>query len=304
MCEAALPRVTVLTPTFNRRALLARLHDDLRAQTCTDFEWLIVDDGSTDGTGDDVRRWATEAAMTVRYVHQANAGKHVALNHGVAEARGAYVLIIDSDDGCPPGTIETFLRLWNDIPAASRDQFATVGALCQLPDGTLIGSRYPADVVDATTMEEHLRVRGTHERCGMTRTSVLRELPFPVFEGERFLAEGLVWNRICARYKVRYVNEVLQTKDFQSGGLTDSIRRIRMQSPIGAMTLYRESADLPVGIAYVMRALVNYVRFGLHARRSPLRLAREVGRPWLCAVALLPGAAAYAWDLMVAERHA
>ena len=296
--------MTVLTPTFNRRALLARLHDDLRAQTCTDFEWVVVDDGSTDGTGDDVRVWAAQPGVSIRYIQQPNSGKHVALNRGVAEARGTYVLIIDSDDRCPAHAVDAFLRVWNSIPAHERAQFATVGALCQSPDGRLLGSAYPADVVDVTTMEEHLRVRGSGERCGMTRTAVLRETPFPVFPGERFLAEGVVWNRISARYRSRYVNEVLQTKDFQRGGLTDSIRRVRIENPVGAMTLYRESADLPVGFAHTVRSLINYVRFGLHAGRAPLQLTRDTARPWLCVAALLPGAAAYLVDRLLLEPSA
>ena len=296
--------MTVLTPTFNRRALLARLHDDLRAQTCTDFEWVVVDDGSTDGTGDDVRVWAAQPGVSIRYIQQPNSGKHVALNRGVAEARGTYVLIIDSDDRCPAHAVDAFLRVWNSIPAHERAQFATVGALCQSPDGRLLGSAYPADVVDVTTMEEHLRVRGSGERCGMTRTAVLRETPFPVFPGERFLAEGVVWNRISTRYRSRYVNEVLQTKDFQRGGLTDSIRRVRIENPVGAMTLYRESADLPVGFAHTVRSLINYVRFGLHAGRAPLQLTRDTVRPWLCAAALLPGAAAYLVDRLLLKPSA
>ena len=179
-----------------------------------------------------------------------------------------------------------------------------MGALCQSLDGRLLGSAYPADVVDVTTMEEHLRVRGSGERCGMTRTAVLRETPFPVFPGERFLAEGVVWNRISARYRSRYVNEVLQTKDFQRGGLTDSIRRVRIENPVGAMTLYRESADLPVGFAHTVRSLINYVRFGLHAGRAPLQLTRDTARPWLCVAALLPGAAAYLVDRLLLEPSA
>lgn len=296
--------MTVLTPTFNRRALLARLHDDLRAQTCTDFEWVVVDDGSTDGTGDDVRVWTAQPGVSIRYIQQPNSGKHVALNRGVVEARGTYVLIIDSDDRCPAHAVDAFLRVWNSIPAHERAQFATVGALCQSPDGRLLGSAYPADVVDVATMEEHLRVRGAGERCGMTRTAVLRETPFPVFPGERFLAEGMVWNRISARYRSRYVNEVLQTKDFQRGGLTDSIRRVRIENPVGAMTLYRESADLPVGFAHTVRSLINYVRFGLHAGRAPLQLTRDTVRPWLCAAALLPGAAAYLVDRLLLKPSA
>ncbi|MDP5238381.1 glycosyltransferase family A protein [Uliginosibacterium sp. 31-16] len=90
---------TVFTPTYNRAAVL---YDSLCAQTCRDFEWLIVDDGSTDDTRELVARWQSEAGFSIHYVWQKNGHKKTAMNRGAAEARGELFLTLDSDDACLP----------------------------------------------------------------------------------------------------------------------------------------------------------------------------------------------------------
>jgi glycosyltransferase involved in cell wall biosynthesis len=295
------PLVTVLTATFNRRALLGRLHADLCAQTYPRLEWVVVDDGSTDGTMDDVRVWTQQTALAIRAVRQDNAGKHVALNTGIREARGEYVLIIDSDDRCPPDAVEAFVRAWASIPAEQREQFSNVSALCARPDGSVIGPPFPHAVVDTVTVADHLRLRDAAERCGMSRTAVLRACPFPQIPGERFIAEGVVWNRLARKYRARFVNQVLQVKDFQPDGLTDNIRRLRVENPRGATLYYREAAQLPVPWRLRLRAAINYVRFGHHAGLGSRQLLAD-GPFWLSALALLPGLFACRLDRRVLGR--
>lgn len=282
------PVFTVFTPTFNRAQLLARVYDDLREQTFKDFEWLIVDDGSTDGTGQLVASWTSSAPFPVRYLVQENSGKHVALNRGVREAHGEYILIVDSDDRSLPRTLEVFLRAWQAIPEEERDLYSTVVALCGRPDGTLIGRPFPAAVVDGRNIAEQLQYLDSGERCGALRTAVLKQFPLPEVPGERFIAEGIVWNRIAVRYRARFVNEVLQIKDFQPGGLTDTALRLRIQNPQGAMLFYAEAAAVGPGFRRVMRAVVNYVRFGLHGGQTAATLVRSSPKRVLALVALLP----------------
>ena len=77
---------TVFTPTFNRAYTLPRVYESLKSQTFKNFEWLIVDDGSSDGTADLVKMWQNEGALTIRYFYQINRGKHIAINRGVSES--------------------------------------------------------------------------------------------------------------------------------------------------------------------------------------------------------------------------
>ena len=99
--------ITVFTPTYNRAYCLGNLFNSLCSQTYTDFEWLIVDDGSTDNTKSLVEGFCCNSNINIRYVYQKNGGKHRAINRGVAEARGELFFIVDSDDTLPGDSLET-----------------------------------------------------------------------------------------------------------------------------------------------------------------------------------------------------
>ncbi len=101
--------LTVFTPTYNRCVELTRLYATLCEQTNMQFEWLIVDDGSTDSTKDMVSQWLESSPFPIRYFRQANAGKHVAHNRGAQEARGGLFMCVDSDDWLEPDAVETIL---------------------------------------------------------------------------------------------------------------------------------------------------------------------------------------------------
>ncbi len=251
-------RFTVLTTTYNRAHILGRVHESLCAQTFRDFEWLIVDDGSTDGTKDLVSSW--KPFFPIRYFWKPNGGKHTAMNLGVSVAGGEFALFFDSDDRCIPKTLERFDYHWRQIPNPSR--FANLSCLCCSPDGSIVGKPYPAVCVDAFTFTEQLRYRSC-ERWGINRTDVLREFPWP--EGERFVPEGLVWNRISRKYAARFFNEPLRI--YYEDGL-DSLSRKndrRASSPKSAMAYYRELALSPAPILLRLRAVINYCRFAAHA---------------------------------------
>ena len=221
--------------------MLRHVYEDLCAQTLPEFEWLIVDDGSTDETRAVVESWAVVAPFPIRYCHQPNAGKHVALNRGARDARGLLFLILDSDDRCVPESLAVFRAAWEAIPPADRESFSSVIALCRTPDGRIIGDPLPAATVDATTLAEHLRYRAAGERWGVTRTEVLRKFPLPEIAGERFVAEGVSWNRMARHHKARFINQALQVKHFQAGGLTASIVSLRVRNPQGGDAVLQRS---------------------------------------------------------------
>lgn len=201
---------TVFTPTYNRVHTLERVFDSLCAQTFKDFEWLIVDDGSTDSTAALVERFKENAEFELRYIFQRNSGKHVATNRAVGEARGRFFLTLDSDDACVPEALERLLFYWNTIPDDRKQQFSAVTALCMDPAGRVIGSKFPHSPLDSTPVEVTYRYRVRGEKWGFQRTDVLRRHPFPVIEGEAFVTEALVWNAIGKDYRTRYVNDALR----------------------------------------------------------------------------------------------
>ena len=275
------PTVTVLTPTFNRAHTLPRVYRSLLEQDYTDFEWLVVDDGSSDGTGELVAGWKAEAPFPIRYRYQANGGKHVALNRGVERARGRFVAVIDSDDWYLPSALGRLVAIWDSIPAEQRDGFAEVQGLGATPDGTLLG-KLPMDVIDTNNVEIRARYGVQGDTQGMLRTEVLREFPFPEHLG-RFVPEGIVWNRMARKYRSRYVNEVIAVKEYQPDGLTASWQIRNIRSSRASLVYYGEYLaggwSLPPRLT--LQTYANYVRHALHERMGPARQLADVpSRGW------------------------
>jgi len=287
------PVFTISTQTYNRMHRLPRVYESLKTQTFRDFEWVVVDDGSTDGTDELIRQWQQESDFPIRYFYQQNRGKHVGFNWAVREASGEFLLSFDSDDSCVPNALERFKSHWDSIP--DKENYSTVSALCMDNRGNVIGTKYPKDVVDAGSFLDQFRFRSS-ERWGINRTDVLRQHPFPEVPGERFVTEALVWNRLSLKYKARFVNEVLRIYHPEPGGLVSSLDRIRVQSPRGARLYYSELSDMPLPVPQKTRAIINYIRFSLHAHNSVSDLMADTHHRVLAAGLLPAGFLAYQRD--------
>lgn len=203
---------TVFTPTYNRKATIGRVFESLLKQTLKDFEWLIVDDGSTDGTRELVEGWtnAPEVDFPIRYVWQENAHKKVAHNRAVKEATGELLLVFDSDDRCIPEALERFWAHWQAIPPESRKDFVGVCGLCQNEKGEIVGDYFPGgDYIDSDSLEMQYRYRVGGEKWGAMRTDVLRAYPFRE-DLPGLVPEGTVWGAIARTYRTRFFNEALR----------------------------------------------------------------------------------------------
>lgn len=232
----------------------------LRRQTIKDFEWLVVDDGSSDGTSQCMKLiLAEQGDFPVRYYKKQNGGKHTAINMGVKLAKGELFLILDSDDSLPANALETIERHYRDIK--DNNAFAGVCGLMAHHDGNLIGSGLSQDILDTDELKLRFRHHVTGDLLEVFRTSVLRNFPFPEIEGERFCPEQLVWFRIAQKYKLRCFNQVVYLRDYLSDGLTDNITTIRMNSPIATCMTYSEMLRLDIPFVQKVKAAINYYRF-------------------------------------------
>jgi glycosyltransferase involved in cell wall biosynthesis len=221
------PLFTVFTPTHNRAKTLHRVFDSLRAQTLRDFEWLVVDDGSTDNTKELVENWIKIADFPVRYIKQDHSGKHIANNRAVQEARGQFFLVLDSDDACTPQALERMAYHWNEIPESDRSLYSGVAGLCSDQHGKIIGERYPADPFDRMPHDRRHIYGARGETFGSTLTEIVRKFPFPEIKGTQFIPEGAVWLAIAKTYADRCVNEIFRIYyvDDDEAGATLTMRR-------------------------------------------------------------------------------
>jgi len=203
------PIFTVFTPTYNRAHTLHRCYGSLKAQTFRDFEWLIVDDGSTDGTADLVAAWQAEGLVPIRYEPLPHGGAHRVHNHCLNAACGQLYIKLDSDDACEPQALERYWHHWNAIPEADRVGFSGVTALCRDQNGQLVGSLFPTDPLDCSAAELEYVHKVTGEKWGFLRLDVLRQFPFPEADGN-FVPESYIWSQVSTRYKTRHINEQLR----------------------------------------------------------------------------------------------
>lgn len=253
---------TVFTATYNRAHTLRRVYESLARQTFRDFEWLIVDDGSTDETRRLVEAWPGKT-FPIRYFTQKHSGKHVAFNKGVREAQGLLFLSLDSDDELMANGLERFKFHWDSIPPERRTCFSAVTALCVDQRGNIVGDPFPQDILDSDSLELQFRYGVAGDKSGFQRTDILRRHPFPELHGLTFVPEGVVWFAIARSYKTRFVNEPLVTVHREAephlSALTSSTARGRLF--FHRMMLNEYSDVLYRSPRTLMKCLVNYCRY-------------------------------------------
>jgi glycosyltransferase involved in cell wall biosynthesis len=301
---AQAPRFTVFTPTRNRAHTLHRVYDSLVAQTTRDFEWLVVDNESEDDTEAVMAAWIAQADFPIRYIRQVNRGLTVSWNRAVTEARGTFLVTLASDDTCYPHALQRLAELWDAIPEAERDRFASIATLCVDEHGELIGDRFPESPLDVSSLDMRLKYGVKGEKWGCQRIDVMRRYPFPVVDGYvGYIPEGLVWNAIGRDYLERCVNEVLRAFWLDA---PVSLARPRFDGD-NALGGVMKAEDLLVHdlryLRYAPRefalAAIRYSRNAFHLGRGPVRQWRDLPDPraralWLGTLPL--GFARFVWD--------
>ena len=286
--------ITVCTPTFNRAYCLSGVYDSLCSQNFRDFEWIIVDDGSTDETSKLVEGWSNEAPFLIRYIWQENSGKHVAVNTAINAAKGELFLIFDSDDRCTLTALNEFWLAWQSIEMR-KDEIAGITVLSCYSDGEIIGSKFPFESEDFMhVFYDENKISG--DKWDIHQTRILKEFSFPVFTGEKFCPEVVVWNRISSKYKTMFLNKPLKIVTYLPDGLSANSISHRISSCRTTLLCYSEQMDLNISLNTRFRASINYVRFSLHSDEPVAYL----GRRWLFSFfAILPGL-----SLWVKDRYA
>ena len=227
--------LTIFTPTFNRAHTLVRLYEGLLKQTEKVFEWLIVDDGSTDGTKNLVEGFIQERKLNIRYFYQENQGKHIAINKGVSEARGNYFLTIDSDDYLLENAVEVCEKLISEID--SKKDFAGFTYI-HFQEGTPYKTENYGK--KRWTQHENYQWEFYGEMAFCYKTEILKKFPFPQFPGEKFCPESLIHHRIGNNFTILYTDYVLASGDYLEGGLSSEFSRLMEKNPRTAMLFYSE----------------------------------------------------------------
>ena len=220
-------KVTILTPAYNRAHTLPRLYESLLRQTDKKFDWIIVDDGSTDKTKTVVNDFKSDDFL-IRYIYKENGGKHTAINLGMRYIDTEYTFIVDSDDYLCDDAMRLVNKWVEDISGVTG--FAGVaGVRVSDNNGYHIIGQFPdkCDYIDCLNSErKQKKLMG--DKAEIYRTELLKKYPFPEYKDEKFMPESVIWNRFSLMgLKVRWHKEGIIVCEYLDGGLTSAMKNIR-----------------------------------------------------------------------------
>lgn len=268
--------ITVFTPTYNRAYIIRALYESLCRQSSRDFEWIVVDDGSTDNTRELIRSFQDEGRITIRYFYQQNAGKHIAINKGVQEAQGELFFIVDSDDYLADKAVEEIEQCYKDI--ADDNHFAGLSGVRITPDGRRIGGEVDYEILDCSLLDFTYKYRYKGDMAEVYKTAIMRRYAFPSVPGEKFCSEAYVWAQIAQQYKLRYTCKKWYICNYQPDGLTANSIKTRMMSPQSAVMVYDVLLKCPMPLLQKIKHGINIWRFAICSTAGMKQALRAA--PW------------------------
>lgn len=229
-------RITVFTPTFNRADIIKNLYHSLMEQTFHDFEWLVIDDGSSDHTKELFEEWIKqEHNFPIRYVYSENKGKMKEINVAMDLAEGELFFTVDSDDMLVPEALEKIDHWEQEMPHDGK--FCGLAGNAEYTDHHYENPVFSRRYIDATLFQRYRDNGKEHigfDRAWVFYTEVYRRYKFPEFEGEKFIAEAVSWNRMANDgLKIRCFNDIICKFEQHEDGLTDTMSKILINSPRG-----------------------------------------------------------------------
>lgn len=273
-------RITVFTPTYNRAYIIGNLYESLKRQSFTDFEWLVVDDGSSDNTKELFDKWMQEDnPFEVRYFYKPNGGKHRAINKGLELANGELFFTVDSDDYLTYDALEKIIGWEKNLPK-DKKYCGLAGNLGTSATETP-NKMFEAEFVDGTALNRYDVVDG--ERALVFYTEVHRKYLYPEFDGENFMTEAVVWNRMANDgYKVRFYNDIIWIFEYLEDGLTKAGSSVFINNPMGYGLWLKERAKFERKSLFERLKMIYTYTNDLTNMHNKRIIAKSMGAPvWL-----------------------
>lgn len=274
--------LTIFTPAYNRANTLARTYKSLCDQTSYDFEWLIIDDGSTDNTAELVKSWLSESRFKIRYIYQQNQGMHGAHNTAYQNIYTELNTCIDSDDYMPDDAVEQIVNYWKHHGSS---KLAGLIGLDYREDNTLIGSCFEEK---ETTLTDFYANGGSGDKKIVYRTEVIKQYPeYPLFEGEKYVGLAYKYMLIDQDYKLLTLNKPLVIVDYQPDGSSNQMFRQYWRNPKGFAFYRLTEMKLQPKLSRRYMSCIHYVSSCIIAKDK--QFYQKSTRKGLTLLALIPG---------------
>jgi len=235
--------LTVFTPTYNRAHTIVRTYESLCRQSCADFDWLIVDDGSSDGTrawvdslgekcvdsgtrfdwmgclleGKDANHFVIQTErFDIEYIYKPNGGLYTGYNTAYATIQTELCVCVDSDDYMPDDAVEKILKCWKD--RGEKKYAGILGLDYNITTRELIGGRFPEGLNEAFFYDLTLKKLHGGDTKPVLRTDLMRAVaPQVGFPDEKNFNPVYMMLQVCDNYPVLLLNENLCNVEYQIG---------------------------------------------------------------------------------------
>jgi glycosyltransferase involved in cell wall biosynthesis len=293
MALKPLPLLTVFTPTFNRAHTLHLCYESLKRQTCNDFVWLIIDDGSTDRTRELVDLWICEGLVPIRYHYQENQGMHGAHNTAYERIDTELNVCIDSDDYMADDAVEKISSFWNTFGS---QRYAGIIGLDATPDGKIIGTSLPENVKDCTLSKLHAIYEVKGDKKLVYRSELTRSTPpYPIYPGEKYCPLSYKYILIDQKCSLLIMNEVLCHVEYLTEGSSMNIITQYKKNPQGFSFFRKVAMQFAPSYKERFRESVHYVSSSLMIKNY--RLLQQSPSKWTTLLAIPFGILLYLYIL-------
>lgn len=260
------PTLTIFTPAYNRAHSLHLCYESLLKQSCKDFKWLIIDDGSTDNTKDLVESWQKkDNGFEIQYEYKENGGMHTAHNRAYQLIDTELNVCIDSDDYVADEAIKKILEFWKKYGS---DKYAGIVGLDATFDNKIIGNKFPNNL-KSTTLSGYYNKGGKGDKKLVYRTDVIKSYPeYPVFEGEKYVGLSYKYLLCDLDYELLVMNEVLCNVEYQLDGSSNNMFKQYLNNPQGFAFLRRFYMKYDEGILNKFKTCTHYVSSSIIAKNK------------------------------------
>ncbi|MFV0144749.1 glycosyltransferase family 2 protein [Empedobacter falsenii] len=235
--------ITIFTPTYNRAYILPQLFESLLYQTNKNFEWLIVDDGSTDDTKELIEQFILKADFKISYLYQNNQGKHIAINTALDHIATKYFVTVDSDDIVLLNGIDLITRNLCHIDENEQIICLAFPHKQKSRDNYQVNKEIPYTTIVSTPYEMLSKYGIFGEFSLVFLHQVHQKYKYPQFENEKFIKESVVYNRIFQIFKLIYFNFSIVESEYLNDGLTSNFRNLLYNNPKGAALSHLEKTN-------------------------------------------------------------
>lgn len=285
-------KISVLTATYNRANCLSKLYESIitNLESQVDVEWLIMDDGSTDGTKEAVENLIKINKFEIKYFYQENQGKMQALNNLINEAQGDLIIECDSDDYFTDNAFKIIRNAYEK----NKDNIKDFYALCFLKydqTGNNMGNEFKKDMT--TMFDLYFKQGECGEKALVFNSHIRKQYKYELENGEKFITEARMYHKMDEKYNLICINEPIMICEYQSEGYTRNINKQFMENPYGYFKYFKEIFEHDMkGVPFKKRLYVvkHYILFAvLSNQKAVLKQAKGAFNKVLIMILYLPG---------------